>query len=252
MNLSPKRWRKVSWELVVFRNDVANGCIHSLSSTCLGAPRAHAAMCLQLCPYCGCDYSAHCFSFFAHFERSEKITIRPCLISTARRRLKVASSSLNVPTITFNGTKQQIALGKIHRHTHTHTFTHTQTHTHKHTHTHRDRDRDTNGKAKLNLAQNVTTQLVACIALSALSPRGSQKPIGSSKNTNHVVSRLKTFSNTRRASRNLGRLDKNPPPRETRVLGKIVESSRWFESICSTVQHAFWPVFWPQLHVDCM
>ena len=87
-------------------------------------PRAHAAMCLLACPYCDCGYSPHCFSF-VRFERSERMTIRPCLISTARRRLKVASSSQIAPRKALKATKQHMAPGKY---THTHAPTHPQTH----------------------------------------------------------------------------------------------------------------------------
>ena len=80
------------------------------------------------CPYCDCGYSAHCFSF-VRFERSERMTIRPCLISTARRRLKVASSSQIAPS--FERHKATHGPGKIHTHTlaPTHPQTHKQTNT---------------------------------------------------------------------------------------------------------------------------
>ena len=85
--LQSKRWRKVSWELVVFRYDVADCGIHGLDFCCF-----------ILIP----NISRFCLAKHLTWGR----TIRPCLISTARRRLKVASSS---EFITFGSKKDALS-----------------------------------------------------------------------------------------------------------------------------------------------
>lgn len=89
--LQSQRRREVARELVVLRYNVTNCCVHGLKI------RSHKRMqvlitlthhmLLTLSVLLTCNFNKHCCS-----EQSRTLTMRPCLISTARRRLKVASS----------------------------------------------------------------------------------------------------------------------------------------------------------------